>query len=289
MRTCTLCGQNYNDDKKFCTKCGSPLVCGLPLDADNAINEEQIVVSAPSIKSESKLVKPIVIFLIIGVCFLIGYIAIKMAANKSENTLTQSPIGMASAPDVTEFEIALGKTVYGFTYTDEGVLLYDGKSFSPEVRANKSDVPKFKISILNSKKLAAGIGLDIDGKTYLFLMDIRRGTSREIEEGRTAGRIYWSPSEKYLVVLCTQEGNRFIQVDLNSGNVLDKGFLKPPGNDRSWYVKDDPHWIGKTDVLEFTVNETCHYYEGKCDGNNMNNILAVHKLKMDAATLNIYQ
>lgn len=185
----------------------------------------------------------------------------------------------------TEFVIARGETTNGFTFTTDGVLLYNKAIFSPPVSARYPDIPKFKISILNSKQLAAAISLDQDGKTQLFLMDLKKGTSREIYEGGVASQIYWSPSGKYLVVLCSYEGERFISIDLATGKVLNKDFIKPKDPKRLWRItKDFPAWAGKSDFLEFTVNEICNYYEDHECGEK---IFAVHSLKMDAASLTI--
>ena len=46
MKTCSKCNIQIDDSKKFCTKCGSPLVSGQKVDADIAVSKKQINVPA---------------------------------------------------------------------------------------------------------------------------------------------------------------------------------------------------------------------------------------------------
>ena len=46
MKTCSKCNIQIDDSKKFCTKCGRPLVSGQKVDAGIAVSKKQINVTA---------------------------------------------------------------------------------------------------------------------------------------------------------------------------------------------------------------------------------------------------
>jgi hypothetical protein len=190
------------------------------------------------------------------------------------------------AKDIIEFEVPLGKTVNGFTYSQNGELLFQGKSFHSTIKANTSDVPKFKISILRSENIAAAIAMDCDGKNLLFSIDLSRVTSQPMQASDTASaalKIFWSPSKKYMLALCSYEGERFISLDLNNKRSINGDFIGP-FSDRIWRIKDNPQWMGQTDVLGFTVDEICNYYDNpNCDGK----VLAAYKVRLEASSLEI--
>lgn len=215
--------------------------------------------------------------ILLTICFLSSSANIVFCAS-SENALGNNN-------DFSEFEIGLGESAHGFTYTKKGVLLYRGKQFSPAITVEASYFPSFRISMSKSKKLGAAIGLESANKSVLFLIDISTRSAREIAEGNTAYKAYWSPSGAYLVVLCAYEGERFINMNLKNGKILTSDFLHPPGSSNMWRMTAEPQWIGKTDRLRTTVKEICNYYDDtKCDGDK---ILNVQTIAIDAATLQV--
>ncbi len=208
-------------------------------------------------------------------------------ADGYKNPLTYlrfTAVSTGEAPDVTEFEVPLGKTVNSLTYAQSGNLMYQEKTFRPSVTANINDVQKFKISILKSKNLAAVIAEDLDNKHKLFLIDLSKGTSIQIPpEGISAAvKIYWSPSQRYMVALCSYEGEWFISIDLNTKKIINGDFLGVPN--KIWRIKDKPRWIGTSDMLGFTVDEICNYYDNPDCGDK---VLATYEIRLDAATLKI--
>jgi len=184
-----------------------------------------------------------------------------------------------------DFEIGLGESAHGFTYTKNGKLLYNRQELSPKISVNKSEIPKFRLSVSQAKKLAAGIALDSYGKTILYFIDLEKMSSREIDEGNTAYKAFWSPSGNFLVVLCSYEGERFISINLANGKVSAGEFLSPPGSSNIWRIAEMPQWICNVDRLKTTVKETCNYYDDTiCDGDR---IIAVKAIEIDAATLRV--
>lgn len=73
---------------------------------------------------------------------------------------------------VLKFDVPVGRTVRGFTYSREGRLSYRGESFRPSVAVNSSDVTKFSVFFFHSKNLAGVIAMDVDGQNKSFLLDL---------------------------------------------------------------------------------------------------------------------
>jgi len=188
----------------------------------------------------------------------------------------------AKITDIVNFEIPINKIFYEFTYTQGGILIYQGRKFNPSVIANINDVRKFKVSILRPKGLAAAIAVDNDGKHKLFFIDLNKGTSILVP-GCAALDVFWSPSQKYLVTLCSYEGQWFVSIDLYTQKIRKGVFLGP--SNKIWLIKDKPHWIGTSDVLSFVVDEFCNYYENPNCGRNM--ILATYVVHLDAVSFKI--
>ena len=196
---------------------------------------------------------------------------------KSNNILT---------PDVVEFEIPLGSTVNSFNYSNGGVLTYNGRNFSPSVTANARDVHRFKISLLRSSGLAGAISVDVDGQNKLFLLNTNNLSSTPMQlpgQWNAAQRVFWSPSRKYMVALCSYEGQRFIGMDLNAISMVEGEFLGRGG--RTWTISSEPRWLENSDVLIFNVGEYCNPYDDSCTGAQINKLLATYEVRLDAATL----
>lgn len=96
-----------------------------------------------------------------------------------------------------------------------------------------------------------------------------------------AQKIFWSPSGRYMLTLCAYEGYRFISIDLQTKDIVEGGFLGREG--KLWGITDEPHWITGTDVLSFTVAETCNpYNEPNCDAQR---VVAKYSISLNPATL----
>jgi hypothetical protein len=101
-----------------------------------------------------------------------------------------------------------------------------------------------------------------------------------------AQRVFWSPSQKYVVVLCAYEGERFISIDLTTKRLLDGNLMGHDG--KMWHVSDEPRWIPDTDVLVFGVNEHCNPYQDRaCTDQRMNVVLGRLEVRLDASTLRL--
>ncbi len=189
----------------------------------------------------------------------------------------------ADPPVAIEFALPLGNTVSEFTYSKSGTILYKGKKFNPAVTSRPDDVPTFRISLLKERGLAGAIAEDVDGQNRLFLLDLKTSVSTPLQPpgmSSAAQRVFWSPSGRYMLALCTYEGQRFVGVELKSKKVSEGDFLA--ANGRLWAIKGDPHWDA-ADSLLFTVEETCNPYdEPDCD---VERVLATYLVRLDAATL----
>ena len=152
---------------------------------------------------------------------------------------------------------------------------------------NKLYIQAFKISRFENKQIAAAIGISGYGKHSLYLLNMNNWTSRRINQGTSASKVFWSPSDQYLVVLCSYEGNWFININLTNGNVIDNCYLQNPKNKDLWRLDGEPSWIDGTDKLRFGVKEFCNYDNRDCRGPDGNKVLAVYDVRLDAATLNI--
>jgi hypothetical protein len=190
---------------------------------------------------------------------------------------------------VLKFDVPLGRTVRGFTYSREGRLSYRSESFRPSVAVNSNDVTKFSVFFFHSKNLAGVIAMDVDGQNKSFLLDLNDFSSLPMQENdswNAAAEILLSPSQRYMLVLCGYEGNRLISVDLNTRRLLDRPVRSPRWPDKLWFIKDDPRWVGNTDVLSFRVKETCNVYDNPgCDENRKNRASVMYAVRLDVATM----
>ncbi len=199
----------------------------------------------------------------------------------------------AQGTDADEFTVGLGKTVNGFNFSRKGALTYNGKRFTPALTVNVKNITEFKISMLEQKKWAGAIAVDGDGQNTLFFLDLAKMTSTPMQKRgswNAAQKIYWSPSQKYMVALCAYEGESFVRIDTKTKSVRDVGVsYTEPGNNYETMLRitDEPRWSGNKDILVFNVNKYCNPYEGNCgEGNrNVNRVLARYKISLNIATL----
>jgi hypothetical protein len=213
-------------------------------------------------------------------CFLLLPLSV-FSADKSSEPITNTKMNKQTASDILEFEVSIGKTANGFIYSNNGELLFKGKPFRPAIKANINYVKKFKLSILKSKNIAAAIAMDVDGKNSLFVLDLNKGLSLPLQKyGCPAADIFWSPSQKYMLALCAYEGERFISLDIQNNKIINGEFLG--SSHKIWRIQDHPKWIQQKDILEFTVNEICNYYDNPgCD----DKVLATYKVLLKASSL----
>ncbi|MHA2642999.1 MAG: hypothetical protein V2G41_10170 [bacterium JZ-2024 1] len=189
-----------------------------------------------------------------------------------------------AVPEIVEFEVPRGRTVNGFTFTREGILTYSGRRFSPNV-AGFGGEERVAISFLRSRGLAGAILMDPDGQNRSFLLDVNTMSSTPSSDGWDAAqKIFWSPSRRYMVVFCSYEGERFIRVDLNTKQVLWGDFLG--SGDKTWEIRNNPRWLGDSDVLVFNVEEYCDPY-GFSDTCVDEPTPVIYEVHLDAATLKL--
>lgn len=187
----------------------------------------------------------------------------------------------------TEFKVLRGKTVNGFSFSRNGVLTYNKKRFSPSVTVSK-DITKFEISMLMQKKLAGAIAVDVNVNLpkELFFLDTAKMTATPMQNGDSAAiKIYWSPSQKYMVALCAHEGALFVRIDTKTKSVDDKFIDKPGGSETTmWRIDNEPRWSGNKDILVFNVDEICNFYDYDCGEGK---VLARYKVNLNITTLRI--
>ena len=172
----------------------------------------------------------------------------------------------------------------GFSFSRNGVLTYNKKRFSPSVTVGK-DFTKFEISVSTQKKLAGAIAVEVNGLNGLFFLDTAKMTAKSIQQAEFVVKIYWSPSQKYMVALCAHEGELFVRVDTKTKRVDDKFIDNPGGGETTmWRIDNEPGWSGNKDVLVFNVNELCNYYDYECGEGK---VLARYKVNLNVTTLKI--
>jgi hypothetical protein len=206
-----------------------------------------------------------------------------LAAQVNAQTEEAKAQGRLALPEIT---VPLGKTVGDFTFSKGGTLSYRGKSFNPVVQVRAEYIPSFRISMSRDGQLAGAIAEDVDGQNSLYLLDLRTLVATPFQKPRmssAAQQVFWSPSGRYMLALCAYEGQRFVGADLKTKKVVEGDFLG--GRDKRWVITDEPLWEKKSDLLMFTVNETCDPYEERdCDPER---VLATYKASLDPATLKI--
>jgi hypothetical protein len=188
-----------------------------------------------------------------------------------------------------EFEIPLGKSTYGFSYSNYGELTFNGIKFTPNVISSTTNVPKFKISFLDTEQIAGAIAMDIDGQNYLFFLDLSTMTAVAMQETKSwnaAREIYWSPSRKYMVAWCAYEGEFFIRIDTESKEILTNALKSDSNQETMWQVDNEPRWSGNEDIMIFNVAEYCNPFVIDC-GDAFDKVLSKFKVSLDAATLRI--
>ena len=189
--------------------------------------------------------------------------------------------GGSATPDLA---IPLGKTVSEFTFSQSGTLSYKGKPFNPAVKVKPDSVQSFRISLNKDKERAGAIAEDLDGQNSLYLLELDTHSATPLQKPGTwsaAQQVFWSPSGRYMLALCTYEGQRFIGIDLKTKQVTEGDFLGSEG--KLWRISDEPRWAKDADILTFTVEETCSPYDDpNCDPER---VLARYSISLDPATL----
>jgi hypothetical protein len=202
----------------------------------------------------------------------------------SMQSYAQAKAGTQGRPVVEELTVLLGKTLDNFAFSQSGLLSYKGKPFNPAVRVKPDSVQSFRISLHQSKGLAGAIAEDADGQNSAYLLDLGTQTATPLQKAGTwsgAQQVFWSPSGRYMLVLCAYEGQRFLGVNLQTKKVVEGDFLGPKG--KLWAITDAPWWTKGADTLMFTVNETCSPYDDTpCDPER---VLAKYTVSLDPATL----
>jgi hypothetical protein len=172
---------------------------------------------------------------------------------------------------------------------------YKGADFSPPVAAATASTQHFEISHLPRRRMAGAIGWDEDGQHTLYLLRLADHSAVSFQRGNVpyvaAVRTFWSPSGRYLLALCSYEGQPFVQANLDSGAIQEGSLLGPPGKPRRvWQIEGEPRWVGNTNVLGFTVDESCDPYQpddddAGCKGASAGRVPAVRQVDLDASTL----
>jgi len=202
----------------------------------------------------------------------------------STQAYAQAKTEMQGDSATAELTVPIGKTLNNFAFSQSGFLSYKGKPFSPTVKVKPGSVQSFRISLRKSAGLAGAIAEDADGQNSAYLLDLGTQTATPLQKtGMSSGaqQLFWSPSGRYMIVLCAYEGQRFIGVDLQTKKVVEGDFLGPKG--KLWAITGAPWWANGADTLMFTVNETCSPYDdAPCDPER---ILAKYTVLLDPATL----
>jgi hypothetical protein len=192
--------------------------------------------------------------------------------------------GVAICFSQITFEVPKGKIVNDFTFTDDGILKYKGKDFSPSVNTNLLGdmTQKFEIAFLPDKGLAGAIAINYEMNQFL-LLNTKNFVSELVEEiPASANKIFWSPSRKYLVVHSSYEGEWFHSINVSTKAIIrDKNWF--PKN-KMWYLDNTPKWLGKSDILVFEVAVECDPYDNPIPCNNET---AYYEVQMNVATLKI--
>jgi len=193
-------------------------------------------------------------------------------------------LSLRAQAQVTEVTVPIGKTSDGFSFSTAGALSYKGKPFNPAVQVKAESVQSFRISLRGDKGFAGAIAEDGDGQNSAYLLNLGSQTATPLQKAGTwsaAQQLFWSPSGRYMLALCSSEGQRFIGVNLQTEKVIDGDFLGPKG--KLWTLTDTPRWPKGSDKLVFTVNETCNPFDASnCDPEK---VLARYTVSLDPATL----
>lgn len=186
------------------------------------------------------------------------------------------------------FELPAESSAQGFSYKGNK-LIYQGRNLYQLKAAQpgylQRQYPKFKISLLKNRGLAAAIALDEDGQNLALLLDLNNFTATPVGQDWVTPEIYWSPAGNYLLFLRSYEGERFIGIDLNTKRVRTGNFMGTKG--KAWHIDNEPRWASENS-LAFRVKESCNPYDDSatnCNQSNFNKVLAVRDVWLDAATL----
>lgn len=186
----------------------------------------------------------------------------------------------------SEVIVPIGRTEGGFTFTSDGSLLYHQKQFQPAFTVRTDSVRSFRISLRDDGKFAGAIAEDSDGQNSAFVLDLTGLSAIPLQPaGKWSGvqRVFWSPSGKHLVALCSYEGQRLMGVNLESRKVSDGEFLG--GSGHLGVIEDEPSWYREEDVLLFILAETCDPYDApECDASK---VLARYLVMVDPETLSM--
>lgn len=123
-----------------------------------------------------------------------------------------------------EIIVPIEKTEADFTFTGDGRLLYKHKPFQPALKVRTDSIRSFRIALRRDGKFAGAIAEDSDGQNSAFVLDLAEFAAIPLQPaGKWSGaqRIFWSPSGRHMLALCSYEGQRFVGVDLEAREVSD--------------------------------------------------------------------
>lgn len=191
----------------------------------------------------------------------------------------------SQANQLLKFDVPAGRTVNGFRYSSDGSVLYRSKAFKPNVKADPRFVPALNVFLWESKGLAGVIVNDGSSPNSSFILDLNNYSSISMANN-SATDLLLSPSQRYVLVFCENEGAGFARVDLVTKRVLNGDSLGPAN--KIWRIKSKFTWVGNSDVLRFVVDEHCNSYDDpNCSGNQVDRVLAKYEVSLDAATLKL--
>lgn len=169
--------------------------------------------------------------------------------------LIQRPVAM-----IQEFDVPLGKAINGFTYTNKGELMYQGRQFTPRVLASPESVPKFHMSMVKNKKIAGAIAWDMDGQSYVQQLDLASMTATPHKGWDASYKMYWSPSYRYLVTLCYYEGSSIMSINTRTKKSDSISDFTPDLQGIMWRIEGEPKWDGQNDILIFDIDVDVSLY-----------------------------
>ncbi|HZS09338.1 MAG TPA: hypothetical protein VFD58_31175 [Blastocatellia bacterium] len=201
-------------------------------------------------------------------------------ANTPPDSMDAAVPAPVAVNEAIEFEVPPGRTVRGFAYANRR-LSYQGRAFRLAAEPDPQTTPRFRISLLEARGLAAAIAVDTDGQSSGYVLDLRNYSVIGLPK-EAAQKAWWSPSGRYVVFHCAYEGEAFVGVDLHARKVLRGDF--PVARDRIWHLSGEPHWLEGQDVLALTMKEYCNPYDNpRCDEAQRPRLLAIREVRLDVA------
>lgn len=198
----------------------------------------------------------------------------------SDSTLAEPKKNMTLNPDyIKNFQILAGETKDDLTYNQKGYLLYKNKPFVNSIKLEIQEIPKVDISLNEAKGVASAVGLDIDGKNELYFLDLV--TLKSIKIGVCpSSKVFWTPSSKYMVALCSSDFQWFVRIDLATKKTNNVELI--PEGKKMLIIQSEPQWVSDNDTLSFIVAKTCNPYEDRtCTGNKINKIISRYNVLLD--------